>query len=124
MLANEKEQEEQPGLLKQPKYYQELARISPGAALMEAWMEVESALTDAFYRHASPGMRIFVSPKDILDFLRSKNVISDEEYRRAQNLRELRNKAAHQLDLSEISPELIDAYITLAVNLAKKLKTA
>src|SRR5437016_3080005 len=39
LLANEKAKEDVP-LLKQASYYRDLARVSPGAALMEVWMEV------------------------------------------------------------------------------------
>lgn len=123
LVANEKE-EGQVEVLKQARHYKELGRISPAAAIMEAWIVVESAAAQAFHRHASAGMRVLVSPHEILEFLRSKNVISEEEYRRAETLRELRNKAAHQVDLSGISSELIDSYVAMALRLATKLKSA
>jgi hypothetical protein len=122
-IATSQLKEPDVALLKPPDYYRDLARISPRAALMEVWMEIETAAADAFHRRFSKSLSdVRIQPKDVLAFLRSHDVISEDDHRRADDLRQLRNRAAHQVEISEISSELIDAYITLALDLARKLK--
>jgi hypothetical protein len=114
--------QEQGDLLKAPAYYYQLATISPRVALMEAWVEVEAAATVAFARHCSSGMRIFVSSNQAFEYLKANGLMPEDDYRLAKSLFGLRNKAAHQVDVSQLSTELIQTYINLAVDLARRLR--
>jgi hypothetical protein len=120
-FANEKIVEEKIPLLKPLSYYHDLAQVSPRAALMEVWMEVETAASDLYYRHFA-GTEVHGTPSQMLNFFLSKNLISKIDFTKAKNLQELRNKAAHQIDISEIGSDLIDAYVDAAFDIAKKLR--
>jgi hypothetical protein len=120
-FINEKIEEEKISFLKPISYYRDLAQVSPRAALMEVWMEVETAASEVYYRHFQ-GARVSATPSQMFNFFLSKDWISKADFQRAKNLQELRNKAAHQIDISEIGPDLIDAYINAAFEIARNLR--
>src|SRR5437762_1734588 len=66
LLANEKAKEDVV-LLKPVSYYRDLARISPRAALMEVWMEVEAA-----HRRLHVGQFISGAPRKVRTIGRSR----------------------------------------------------
>jgi len=124
-LANAREEEkpEEKQLTLHPaSYYEEIARISQRAAILEAWIEVEAAASEAFIKRAKPGMRVFVAPREALDFLASHEVIDSVDLKRAQVLRELRNKAGHETDMPSLSSDVVANYIQSCLALATKLK--
>jgi hypothetical protein len=121
-LASENLEAQEAKLLNRPSHYRQLSRVSPASAIMETWCEIEAAAADAFTRHASPGMRVFVEQNEVFEYLRSKGLISADDYGRIENLRGLRNKVAHELDISGIGSQLIDRYVATALELAIKLQ--
>lgn len=120
-FANEQIENEKIPFLKPISYYYDLAQVSPRAALMEVWMEVETAASDVYYRHFK-GTQVHATPSQIFNFFLSKNWISNMDFIRAKNLQELRNKAAHQIDISEISSDLINSYIDSAFDVARNIR--
>lgn len=111
-----------PSLLKPRDYYADLVGISPRAAILESWMEVEAAGIDAYAKVVSPGMKVFVNPREILRFLCARNLLNDDDFAQSEELRKLRNKAAHQVSLHEMDETVVQEFVTLSLDLAAKIR--
>lgn len=99
-----------------------LASFSPCVAVIEAWVDVESAATEVASSFWNQG------PSDIMrkspnlgEYLFQCKVINEAQLKTFNKLRELRNKAvqAVELDLSENDAK---AYVGLAVALASQIR--
>ncbi|WP_053426024.1 hypothetical protein [Rheinheimera sp. KL1] len=97
-----------------------LAEISPRSAVLESFRAVESAasiaLTKAYPDLESNNAR---NPMQMFDLLRGK-VLSDSQFKQLNDLRRLRNKAAHMEDFS-LHGTPIEAYIDIALTIANGL---
>lgn len=110
------------GFLKPREHYLRLAEISKRSAIMEAWLEVEAAASDAYVRLVEAGMKVFMEPRETAEFLRSRNLISEDEYKVYVELSRLRNRAAHEIDNLDINDAVVREYIDLALNVAAKIR--
>lgn len=101
-----------------------LLPLSTRAAIMEAWVEVETAAVEAassfWNKSPSEAMRNF--PR-LGEYLHQSKVINDQQLRMFQKLRQLRNKAAHAEELS-LSEEDAKAFVVMASNLANHIRNA
>lgn len=97
-----------------------LAQLSPRAAVMEAWLKVESAAARAAVR-AYPELekRQLRGPAQPLRLLEGK-VLSKHEAKQISELRRLRNLAAHDED-SDLDGHPVEAYIDIALTMANRL---
>tara|TARA_R110002073_G_scaffold264557_1_gene427609 strand:+ start:1330 stop:1890 length:561 start_codon:yes stop_codon:yes gene_type:complete len=92
----------------------QLAELSPRAAILESWLQVESALSKlALAKLDDQGAMLAIPPLRLNEYLKRKSVISNEQYRFVNRLRELRNKSVHLLDMN-ISLDEASDYIDLA----------
>lgn len=90
---------------------------------MEVWLEIESAANDLFRKEASTGMKAIIrNPREVLSYLRDQKQIDNSDFIRVEELRRLRNKAAHENEFSEIDSNIVTQYIDLSIKLAKKLR--
>ena len=102
----------------------DLLSFSTRAAIMEAWIEVETAATGvaSSFWGQSPNetMRSFTK---LGEYLHQCNVIDDKQLITFQRLYQLRNKVAHvrAIDLNEADAK---SFIVMADNLAKHIKGA
>lgn len=120
---NELEEDEDSALLKSRDYYFELAEISPRSAIMEVWLEIESAASDLFRKEASTGMKAVIrNPREVLSYLKDQKKIDDFDFIRVEELHRLRNKAANENEFSEIDANIVAQYVDLSIMLAKKLR--
>jgi uncharacterized protein YutE (UPF0331/DUF86 family) len=110
------------GFLKKREYYIRLAEVSKRSAIIEAWLEVETAMSDAYVRLVEEGMKVFMERRETADFLRGRNLISEDDYKLYEELRRLRNKAAHEIDNLDINDAIVREYIDLALNVAAKIR--
>jgi len=110
------------GGLKPRKYYLRVAKISKRSAIMESWLEVETAVSDAYEQKVEPGMKVFMDPDDVADFLRGRDQISADDYAVYIELLKLRNKAAHEIDDLDINDALVGRYVDFALDLAAKIR--
>ena len=94
-----------------------LAQLSPRAAVMEAWLKVESAAARAAVR-AYPELekRQLRGPAQPLRLLEGK-VLSKHEAKQISELRRLRNLAAHDEDF-DLDGHPVEAYIDIALTMA------
>lgn len=109
-------------LLRPREYYSRLAEVSKRSAIMEAFMEVEVAASDAYAKLVRPGLKVFVNPRQIADYLRSQQMISDDDYRTITELSNLRNRAAHEIGQFDINDELVQEYVDVALEMASKIR--
>lgn len=102
-----------------------LALISPRAAIMESWVEVEAAAGETAASFWNPGDRpeIFRKMGSLGEYLLHCGVIDSGQLVTFNKLRELRNKAVHAEELN-IGVGEIRKYIELAFNLAKHIRSA
>ncbi|MBL4941904.1 MAG: hypothetical protein JKY81_09600 [Colwellia sp.] len=102
----------------------DLLSFSTRAAIMEAWIEVETAATEvaSSFWGQSPNETMKKFSK-LGEYLHQCNVIDDKQLITFQRLRQLRNKVAHvrAIDLNE---EDAKSFIVMAEHLAKHIKGA
>jgi hypothetical protein len=102
----------------------QLAKSSPRAAILEAWIRVEHAAVEALRRRdVSPASRQIQSPLELIKLLESHKVIDSQLCSLFHDLRGLRNSAAHASRF-EPAPELAEDYVRLALRLETTLSAA
>jgi hypothetical protein len=74
------------------EYAKRLATISPRAAIIETWREVEQALIDLAKRRDIPETRI---PRELISRLGEDGALSSDIILMLDQMRQLRNEAAH-----------------------------
>lgn len=98
-----------------------IASISKSAAILEAWSELESAsvaVASSFW--SQPPSDAFKNPR-LGEYLLQCKVIDEKQLFVFNKLRELRNKAAHAVDLN-LSEEEARTYIELASSLITQIR--
>ncbi len=97
--------------------FPELARIDPAAAVLVAWRPVELALRRAAQRHA---LALPMPPIRIMQTLPQWGRIDRQTYEIFEELRRLRNQAAHE-DGTDITESEALEFGELALRLAAKI---
>jgi hypothetical protein len=101
-----------------------IASISTSAAILEAWSELESAsvaVASSFW--SQPPSNAFRNYPKLGEYLLQCKVIDEKQLAVFNKLRELRNKAAHAVDL-KLSEEEARTYIELATTLIAHIRAA
>ncbi len=102
----------------------DLAPISPRAAVLEGWLQVERVAVEAAKRHnLNLPSNVARSPLLLGQALEDSGIISDNTTAIYHRLRNLRNIAAHANDFS-INPDLAIEYVDLAMRLTEYLQKA
>jgi hypothetical protein len=100
-----------------------MVQFSTRAAVMEAWLEVESAAIDvASSLWNTPPSEIFKSYPRLGEYLLQCNVIDHKLLETFKRLQQLRNKAAHAEELN-LSEEDARSYVELAIGLAAHIRS-
>ena len=99
-----------------------LATNSPRVAVVEAWLNLESAAFKLARKHDINQPRT-LSPTSLIRSLDKSGVVNNDEVALFNDLRVLRNQATHDLDFSP-SPESVLNYVQLAYTLQKRLENA
>lgn len=101
-----------------------IASISTSAAILEAWSELESAsvaVASSFW--SQPPSDTFKNYSRLGEYLLQCKVIDEKQLTIFNKLRELRNKAAHAIDLN-LSEGEARTYIELALSLIAHIRAA
>lgn len=100
-----------------------LAEISPRAAILEAWLQVESAAAEAIQtREPSLGKKLSaVAPLRLAEYLDRYRIINPAQAKIFTRLRDLRNKAVHMNEATFHLDEITE-YIDLALSLASQIR--
>ena len=100
-----------------------LAEVSARSAILEAWLEVESAAIDALQRQ-DPNISLKaqgMAPLRLGELLVKRQILGEEQVTIFHRLRELRNAAVHIRERSFQSEEVAE-YISLATTLASEIR--
>ncbi|MBF9142051.1 hypothetical protein [Hymenobacter properus] len=103
---------------------QQVASISPSAAIPLAWSQVESEITDLTYRTAiSPDSPSYNSPSKNVELLKKEGYLDLETYQTIVSMRQLRNSVAHSYTSGiKVSVQEAIEYGKLAEAVSKRLK--
>ena len=98
----------------------QIAEISPRAAIVEAWVRVETNAAEVVRK---AGLRVPSAPGPIqlLNSLKQLEVLTPPQVSAFKHLRALRNMAVHGADM-EVSSEAVNQYIVSAVAMAGYLE--
>jgi hypothetical protein len=96
-----------------------LIEISPRAAIVEAWLNVETALIECGIRNGVfENSTLPKSSAEAANLLFSKEVISSNQVEAFKNLQLLRNKAVHNQELFEVNENIAKEYVGKSLLLA------
>ncbi|WP_280549926.1 hypothetical protein [Halomonas sp. 11-S5] len=99
-----------------------LAEVSPRAAIIEAWLQVEAeAARVAASFWTGSNREVFRNYAKLGDYLEQCKVLNSRQAQNFRKLRELRNKAAHYEKL-EIDQKAASVYVHAAVELVEHLR--
>ena len=100
-----------------------LAELSPRSAILEAWLQVETAAAEAI-QSKSPehtGKSRMLAPLRLGEMLNRSQIINNAQREIFNRLRDLRNKAVHIGDAT-FNPIEVTEYIDLASSLASQIR--
>lgn len=111
-------------ILKTHSKAMEMLPLSTRSAIMEAWIEVETAAVEvaSSFWTQSPSETMHNFPR-LGEYLHQCKVIDDKQLSVFQRLRQLRNKAAHAEELN-LNEEDTKSFIVMAFNLAEHIRNA
>lgn len=98
----------------------QIADISPRAAVVEAWVRVETNAAEVI-RQAGHRMSNAPGPLRLLNSLQQLGVLTAPQVSALHHLRELRNMAVHGADM-DVSAEAVSQYIVSAAAMAGYLE--
>jgi uncharacterized protein YutE (UPF0331/DUF86 family) len=103
-------------------HMEKLARLSPRAAVLEAWIPVEqAALNLAVRKGVKLSREARASARGVAAALLDAGVISEDEAAIFQSLRSLRNEAAHASDF-RVARDAVTEYIDVSQRLTSALE--
>jgi hypothetical protein len=111
----------QPERLSQLDQLRRIAEVSPRAAIMEAWVLIETAATVGGFTSGTVMPR--VNPRLLTEQLVRVGKIPDESRVLMDKLRQLRNQAAHLPDFA-LSQDEAERYLKLAVKISEIIRSA
>jgi hypothetical protein len=98
-----------------------IAEYSPRAAILEAWLQVESATAEFLRAQGAQGISSVAGPLRLLERLRTVGVLTPPQESAYEHLRQLRNQAVHAPD-AEFTASAVSNYIESALSMAAYLK--
>jgi hypothetical protein len=98
------------------------AELSPRAAILEAWLQVEAAAADAVRKRALGPVGPMPGPMRLRDGLIRAEILSASQVKVFERLRFLRNEAVHVPE-AEFTKDAVSSYIDSALAMAAYLET-
>lgn len=98
-----------------------IAELSPRAAILESWLQVEAAAADVIRKRGTANLSSMPGPMRLRDGLIRLEVLNSKQAEVFESLRELRNKAVHFPD-AEFTKSAIASYIEAALSMATYLE--
>lgn len=102
-----------------PQRLRQIASVSPSAAILEAWRDVEAAAAEAGSRR---GISVTGGTWELFLALEKEGVLNSTEAAILNSLRQLRNKVAHTPEGELINEEQALRYAAIAARLAEALR--
>jgi hypothetical protein len=104
-------------------HLEELAALSPRAAVVEAWRQLDEAAHNAVERLQLVEAPLKLSSRDYPALLANYGLVDAESFDVFHRLRTLRNKAAHGADVEVTSGDALE-YISLVDVLLRRITSA
>lgn len=101
-----------------PERLQQIAAVSPAAAIIESWRDLEAAAADATARR---GISVVGGSWQLFEALKSQGVLNSTQAAILDNLRNLRNKAVHAPE-GNLAVEQALRYAEIATMMADYLR--
>jgi hypothetical protein len=98
-----------------------IAEISPRAAILESWLQVERAAADIIQKRSMSILSSMPGPMRLRDGLIRLGILNEKQLEVFESLRTLRNEAVHYYD-AEFSKAAIANYIEAAITIAVYLE--
>ena len=98
-----------------------VAELSPRAAILEAWLIIESTAVDLIRKKGISAIKSHPGPMRIRDNLAKGELLTHNQLMAFEMLRSLRNEAVHVAD-AKFSSESVSTYITSALKIAAYLE--
>jgi hypothetical protein len=98
-----------------------IAELAPRAAILEAWLQVETAAVDVIRKKSSPNLKSLPGPMRLRDSLTRIEVLNAKQLAVFENLRILRNEAVHLAE-AQFTKASVANYIEAALAMAAYLE--
>lgn len=98
-----------------------IAELSPRAAILEAWLRVESAAVAVIRKHGATSLTSTPGPLRLREGLERAEVLTPPQVAAYEGLRRLRNEAVHTPD-AEFTSSAVASYIQAALAMAAYLE--
>jgi hypothetical protein len=98
-----------------------IAEISPRAAILEAWLQVEASAVKLIQKRKPDAYKIYPGPMRLRDNLVDGEILNFRQIAAFENLRKLRNEAVHVPDM-EFTESAVSSYIASAIVMATYLE--
>ena len=98
-----------------------IAELSPRAAILEAWLQVEAAAVDVVRKRGTTTLSSMSGPMRLRDSLFRAEVLGARQIAVFEKLRILRNEAAHVPD-AQFTRESVASYVEAALSMAAYLE--
>lgn len=98
-----------------------IAELSPRAAILESWLQVEAAAADVIRERSTSPVSSMPGPIRLRDGLIRLKVLNAKQADIFENLRDLRNKAVHFPD-AEFTKAAVSSFIEAALAMAAYLE--
>ena len=105
----------------QYEQFQRIAEVSPRAAILEAWLDIEVAIMAAAEK-AGLEVKAPVNTHQLAQHLFSMSIVNEDGASVYQSLRKLRNQAAHMAEFT-LSYEEAMKYLDLALQVANTFRS-
>jgi hypothetical protein len=95
--------------------------ISPRAAILEAWLQVEAAAVKLIQKRRPEAYKSYPGPMRLRDNLVDGQILNLRQLTAFENLRKLRNEAVHVPDI-EFTKSAVSSYVASAIVMATYLE--
>lgn len=98
-----------------------ISELAPRAAILEAWLQVESAAADVLRAKGLDSLKSYPGPLQLREGLHKGGVLNRQQVRIFEQLRILRNEAVHVPD-AQFTKDAVASYIDSAISMASHLE--
>jgi hypothetical protein len=102
-----------------PQRLRQIASVSPSAAILEAWRDIEAAAVDVT---SGRGVTVTGGMWELFLALKKEALLNSTEFALLNSLRQLRNKIAHTPEGEVVNEEQALRYAEIATRLAEALR--
>jgi len=99
-----------------------LSELAPRSAILEAWLQIESAAVDLIRKKRLDTFQTLPGPTRLRDHLRKMEILTPQQVSVFEELRKLRNEAVHSIDAA-FDIDAVTNYVDSALLMAAYLES-